>query len=357
MAHRHASSTQWGGDTCITCSPGSRPLLAIGWMTRVPGERSIYKRVHTTLSRKHSAAGMSANQRLRLNSPGPASDSGESGILNERILVLIFESIKWDIHVLCAASAVNRKLRAVATRLLWRELCVYRAPRMVTALATGAPNGRLGGGWHALAKLMFFCCGCESTRHFRVSRPSPGHFVKESRFSKTSGRSFLTKKCSGDLLYVSDPCEHPMGEREDDLGIYRGVFRGFMRSKTRACLIRRQVKLEERVCCPYCGARVWSMTAARLVPKSAARRLGTHDGGLEYFVCLNGHLHGTCWLVPLSSDEDNGDDEDADDGCSDDADDGSGRSECDDRTVTDGSVSSISEEIAADGPPDQALCT
>ncbi|CBI32350.3 unnamed protein product, partial [Vitis vinifera] len=262
MAHRHASSTQWGGDTCITCSPGSRPLLAIGWMTRVPGERSIYKRVHTTLSRKHSAAGMSANQRLRLNSPGPASDSGESGILNERILVLIFESIKWDIHVLCAA---------------------------------------------------------------------------------------------GDLLYVSDPCEHPMGEREDDLGIYRGVFRGFMRSKTRACLIRRQVKLEERVCCPYCGARVWSMTAARLVPKSAARRLGTHDGGLEYFVCLNGHLHGTCWLVPLSSDEDNGDDEDADDGCSDDADDGSGRSECDDRTVTDGSVSSISEEIAADGPPDQSL--
>ena len=346
----------------------SQTFLLDHWMgDACPRERCIYERerVRTTPTGMDNLAlppGMTANRRLRLDSPSCASGSGESGILNERILILIFESIKWDIHVLCAASAVNRKLRAVATRLLWRELCMYRAPRMVAALANGAPNGRLGGGWHALAKLMFFCCGCESTRHFRVSRSSPGHFVKESRFSKTSGRSFLTKKCRGDLLYVSDPCEHPMGDREDDLGLYRGVFRGFMRSKTRACLIRRQVELEERLCCPYCGARVWSMTAARLVPKSAARRLGTHDGGLEYFVCVNGHLHGTCWLVPLSSEEEEAaaagrEDEDVDeDGCSDDVDNGSDHSECDDRTVTDSSMSSISEEIAAVGPPDRRLC-
>lgn len=51
------------------------------------------------------------------------------------------------------------------------------------------------------------------------------------------------------------------------------------------------------------------MTSARLVPKSVARRLGTHDGGLEYFVCVNGHLHGSCWLVPLSSEEDRADSE------------------------------------------------
>ncbi|KAK9281086.1 hypothetical protein L1049_003979 [Liquidambar formosana] len=287
---------------------------------------------------------MNANQRSRPNPPSEGSESGDSGILNEQILLLVFESIKWDLHVLCRTAAVNRKLRAVANRILWRQLCVYRAPRMVAGLANGGPNGRLGGGWHALAKLLFFCCGCESTRHFRVSQPSPGHFMKASRFSKTSGRSFLTKKCRGDLLYVSDPCEHPRGNAEDDLGVYRGVFREFPRSRTRACLVGRQVALEERVRCPYCGARVWSMTTARLVPKSAARRLGSHNGGLEYFVCLNGHLYGMCWLVPLSSDEDSCDDDDEDDG--DDNEFGG------DPTVSNGHMSLKGKEvIIEDGPP------
>ncbi|XP_062086159.1 EID1-like F-box protein 3 [Humulus lupulus] len=295
---------------------------------------------------------MSANQRLRPNSLSQGSDSSsDSGILNERILVLVFESINWDIQTICSAASVNRKLRALAERYLWRELCVYRAPRMVATLTNGAPATRMGGGWHTLAKLMFFCCGCESTRQFRVSESSPGHFVKSSRFSKTSGRSFLVKECRSDLLFVSDPCEHPMGEKKDDLGIYRGVFQGFLRSKTRACLLRRQVELDERVRCPYCGSRVWSMKTARLIPKSASRRLGSHDGELEYFVCINGHLHGACWLVPLSDDDDNSEDDkegndnedDEDDDCGvegeDEAAQGVGRCD-DDRTVEYGKVAS-----------------
>lgn len=221
---------------------------------------------------------------------------------------------------------------------------MYRAPRMITALTEGGSSSRLGGGWPALAKLLFFCCGCESTRHFRVSQSTPGHFMKSSRFSKTSGRSFLTRRCGGDMLYVSDPCEHPTGDRENDLGVYRGVFRGFMKSKTRACLIRRGVGLEEGIRCPYCGARVWSMTSARLVPKSAARRLGSRDGAIEYFVCVNGHLYGTCWLVPLSSDEhEDGDDDDDDDGSN--GDDGenneNNRVGLDDRTANNGSCSFV----------------
>ncbi|KAH7577504.1 hypothetical protein JRO89_XS01G0259300 [Xanthoceras sorbifolium] len=291
---------------------------------------------------------MSTNKRLRPNPPSQGSECGESGILNERILLIVFESVKWDLHLLCLTASLNRKLRAIAERLLWRKLCEYRAPRMVEALANGAPNGRVNGGWHALAKLMFFCCGCESTRNIRVSHPSPGHFVKASRFSKTSGRSFLTKKCRRDLLYVSDPCEHPMGDKEDDLGIFRGVFQGFLRSRTRARLVQRQVELEERVRCSYCGARVWNMITARLVPKSAARRLGSHDGGLEYFVCVNGHLHGTCWLVPLSSDEGNDDDNDDDD--DDDDDSGVHGIDYDDRTVKSESTSSTGEEICGDDP-------
>ncbi|GMP91100.1 hypothetical protein CsSME_00041940 [Camellia sinensis var. sinensis] len=303
---------------------------------------------------------MSANQRPRLSAQGGRSDSAESddsAILNERILILVFESIKWDIHVLCQAASVSRKLRAIAKRLLWREACAYRAPRMVSALTNGGPSSRIGGGWHALAKLLFFCCGCESTQRFQATQP--GHFVNASRFSKTSGRSFLTKKCRGDLLYVSDPCEHPRANgREDDLGIYRGVFRGFIKSTTRACLVARQVVFEERVRCPYCGSRVWSMTTARLVPKSAARRLGSHDGGLEYFVCVNGHLHGSCWLVPLSSDEGNTDDDDNDaDDYDDDDDDNSGGGGpsgyggangfgFDDQTVSNGSMMNV----VRDGP-------
>lgn len=215
---------------------------------------------------------------------------------------------------------------------------------MLETLANGAPNGRINGGWRAMAKLLFYCCGCESTRNFRISKPLPGHFVKAARFSKTSGRSFLTKMCRGDLLYVSDPCEHPMDDNEDDLGIFRGVFRGFMNSTTRACLIRRQVELEERMRCPYCGARVWSMTKARLVPKSAARRLGSHDRGLEYFVCVNGHMHGTCWLVPLSDDDDD-DEEESDDGPDRVVDD-----KYDERTLMEGSTSSKAEEACADDP-------
>nr|GMD27902.1 EID1-like F-box protein 3 [Ipomoea batatas] len=218
----------------------------------------------------HTRRKMNQSQRRRVDQTGDSSEN--PGILDERLLVLVFGSMRWDIHALCQTASLNTKSRALAKRLLWRELCVYRAPRM-------------------------------SSRHFELGDPSPGHLAKETRFSKTSGRSFLVNKCRGDVLYVSDPCEHPSGDRGDDLGIYRGVFGGFMKSRTRACLIRRQVGLEERVKCPYCGARVWSMTAARLIPKSAARRLGSLDGGSEYFVCVNGHLHGACWLVPLSSED------------------------------------------------------
>ncbi|XP_060178235.1 EID1-like F-box protein 3 [Lycium barbarum] len=257
---------------------------------------------------------MSGNrsQRQRLYPFGESSVSEDSGIYDERILILVFRSIDWDIRTVCQTASVDKKLRALARRILWRELCVYRAPQMITALTNGSPSGRIAGGWQAMAKLMFFCNGCQSTRHFQVGQPAPGHFVKTSRFSKTSGRSFLVKKCRSDLLYVSDPCEHPTGD--DDLGLFRGVLWGFMKSRTRACLIRRRVELEGGGKCPFCRARVWSMTAAKLIPKSAARRLGSMESGVEYFVCVNGHLYGACWLVHLSSDEDeekiDGDDED-----------------------------------------------
>ncbi|KAL1547280.1 EID1-like F-box protein 3 [Salvia divinorum] len=267
----------------------------------------------------------SASQVMRLSEPA------NSGLVNERVLFLVFEHVKWDIRTLCRVSAVSWKLRALAKRLLWRELCIHRAPRMIAALTEGATNSRIIGGWPALAKLLFFCGGCDSAaaRQFRLSRPLRGHFAGESRFSKTSGRSFLARSCRGDVLYVSDPCEHAAEEGGSDVvGVYRGVFRSFFKSRTRERLIGKQIGFEEGVRCPYCAARVWSMTAARLIPqKTAARKLGSSgDGAVEYFVCLNGHLHGLCWLVHLSSDDGGGgDEEDEDDDgsfCSGDEDDG-----------------------------------
>lgn len=258
-----------------------------------------------------TSAGSSPQNILRLSNSFSGHDNNNTGIQDEQVLVLVFRSMNFDPHVVSVTACASRRLRALAKRVLWRELCISRAPRMVTDLSCGAPATRssIGGGWHALAKLLFFCCGASQIK---------GHFVRASRFSKTSGKSFLHKRCYGDLLYVSDPCEHPVAGGEEDLGVYRGVFRAFMRSKTRACLISRQVQLESRVRCPYCGARVWSMTAAKMVPRSASRRLGSHEGSPEYFVCVNGHLHGSCSLAHLSDDEAGADDEDED------ADDGDG---------------------------------
>ncbi|KAI3952665.1 hypothetical protein MKX01_013627 [Papaver californicum] len=260
------------------------------------------------------------NQRLKSNNSNDltTADSSSSGILDERILLLVSKSINWDPHILCLMACVSRKVSAVAKRVLWRELCISRAPRMVEGLMSA--NGRLNGGWDSLAKVLFYCCGGKPSLNFQVEQVLKGHFANVSRFSKTSGQSFLTKKCQSDVLYICDPCEHGTGissgggddgGNDDDLGVFRGVFKGFVKSKTREVLIKRKIDFEHDIRCPYCRSRVWSMTLAKLIPrKSALKKLGSIDGNLEYFVCVYGHLHGTCWLTRLSSD----DDEDEDDG-------------------------------------------
>ncbi|KAJ6839671.1 EID1-like F-box protein 3 [Iris pallida] len=249
-----------------------------------------------------------SNKRQQQQQQQSSGSDSNTGFEDERILLLVFRSVAFDPRVVSVAACVSRRIRAVARRVLWRELCVSRAPRMTSELALGAGGGVGGGGFHALAKLLLFCCGSGPGRG-----GIPGHLAPATRFSKTSGRSFLHRRCRGDLLYVSDPCEHEARGREADfdVGVYRGIFRGFMRSRTRASLVGRRAELESgRLRCPYCGARVWSMSAARLVPRSASRRLGSHGGKqLDYFVCVNGHLHGNCWLAHLSDDSSDCDDE------------------------------------------------
>ena len=159
--------------------------------------------------------------------------------------------------------------------MLWRELCVSRAPRMVSALtlagSSSAPgSARVGGGWPALAKLLLYCCGSAGTS---VGAGVPGHFAPRLPVLKTSGRSFLSRRCGEDLLYVSDPCEHAVPGHDVD-GQDMGAYRGFMRSRTRAGLVGGRAPLEPHVRCPYCGARVWSCWLARLFSSE-----GEGDGG------------------------------------------------------------------------------
>jgi hypothetical protein len=57
--------------------------------------------------------------------------------------------------------------------------------------------------------------------------PMSKHLTKVSRFTMTSGRSFLSCRCGGNLLYVADLCEHAVPGADDDLGAYHSILRWF----------------------------------------------------------------------------------------------------------------------------------
>lgn len=227
----------------------------------------------------------------------------------ERVLFLVTHHTNWNPFLLCLLSCVCKKTAAISDRVLWREFCLSRAPKMVSDLLLGSKNGHIDGGWQALGKLFLYCAGCcDSSKSPNFpKRNVRGHFVRTTRFSRTSGRCFLIPQCRTDTLYVSDPCEHANGP--EDVGLFRGVFRGFDNSETKRLLTIKRVQLEEEEKCPFCKARGWSMDAAQMIPKSASARLAAYNQNVEYFICLNGHLNGKCSLLPLSdsdaSDEDN----------------------------------------------------
>jgi hypothetical protein len=55
--------------------------------------------------------------------------------------------------------------------------------------------------------------------------------------------------------------------------------------------------------------QVWSMTGAQLVPPTAIQKLGAYKDNVDYFLCVNGHLHGMASLVSPSDSELSGDDQ------------------------------------------------
>lgn len=225
------------------------------------------------------------------------------GHLSEDAIFLVFHNLKWNPKLIATLSCVCKWFDDLAKRVLWKEFCGTRAPKMLCDLQSTGSHV-VDGNWRALGKLLTYCSGCTKGGLFKtIQNQIPGHFVYQTRFSRTSGKSFLLPQCRTDVLYVSDPCEHLDQGEEEDLGFFRGVFKSFATSKVRKMLISKGVKLHQTEVCPYCKAKLWSMQQAKMIPQSASCRLGSYEDGIEYYVCLNGHMIGICTLLPLSDSE------------------------------------------------------
>ncbi|XP_011098704.1 EID1-like F-box protein 2 isoform X1 [Sesamum indicum] len=220
------------------------------------------------------------------------------GHLTEEVLFLVFNHLNWNPKLIVALSCVCKWFDDLAKRVLWKEFCRTRAPKMMLDLQSSGSHS-VDGNWRALGKLLIYCSGCNKNGLFNNIN-IPGHFVYRTRFSRTSGKSFLLPQCRTDVLYVSDPCEHLDQGDEGDVGFFRGIFKSFALSKVRKMLISRSAPMHPTEVCPYCKARLWNMLAAKMIPSSASCRLGAYEDCIEYYVCLNGHVLGICTLLPLS---------------------------------------------------------
>ncbi|KAL5167395.1 EID1-like F-box protein 2 [Glycine soja] len=230
-----------------------------------------------------------------------ASCQCTKGHLSEDMIFLVFHNLNWNPKLIATLSCVCKWFDDLAKRVLWKEFCRTRAPKMLCDLQSNGSH-IVDGNWRALGKLLIYCSGCTKGGLFN-SIQIPGHFVYQTRFSRTSGKSFLLPQCRTDVLYVCDPCEHLDQGEEGDVGFFRGIFKSFATSKVRKMLINKGAKLHPTEVCPYCKAKLWSMLQAKMIPQSASCRLGSYDDCIEYYVCLNGHMLGICTLLPLSDSE------------------------------------------------------
>lgn len=198
-----------------------------------------------------------------------------AGIMDEKVLELVFRALNWDPRELCVVARVSRRLRAVAERVLWRELCVSRAPRMVSALsgptaavaAAAGASGRLAGDGEAALLLLR-----------RGGRRRAGPLRARVAVLQDVGPELPVAAVRGDLLFVSDPCEHAAGAASDDdvVGAYRGVYRGFMRSRTRAFLVGHRARWSRAsaapTAAPACEHDRRGARAAQRVPPARRQR-------------------------------------------------------------------------------------
>ncbi|KAF7820495.1 EID1-like F-box protein 2 [Senna tora] len=184
-----------------------------------------------------------------------ASCQCTKGHLSEDVIFLVFQQLNWNPKLIASLSCVCKWFDDIAKRVLWKEFCRTRAPKMMLDLQSSGSHS-VDGNWRALGKLLIYCSGC--------------------------------KKDQGE---------------EGDIGFFRGIFKSFATSKVRKMLISKGAKLHPTEVCPYCKAKLWSMMQAKMIPQSASCRLGAYEDCIEYYVCLNGHVLGVCTLLPLSDSE------------------------------------------------------
>ncbi|XP_073008820.1 EID1-like F-box protein 2 [Typha latifolia] len=223
------------------------------------------------------------------------------GHLSEDAIFLIFQHLNWNPRLIAVMSCVCKWFDEIAKRVLWKEFCRARAPKMMLDMQSSGSHN-VDGSWKSLGKLLIYCSGCSKGGLFNDVH-IPGHFVYRTRFSRTSGKSLLIPQCRTDVLYISDPCEHLDQGEEGDVGLFRGVFKSFSVSRVKKMLIEKQIEFHPTEVCPYCKAKLWSMLQAMMIPRSACSRLCSYDDSVEYYVCLNGHMLGICTLIPLSESE------------------------------------------------------
>ncbi|KAK3411965.1 hypothetical protein EUGRSUZ_I00718 [Eucalyptus grandis] len=194
--------------------------------------------------------------------------------------------MNWKPKAMATVSLVCKWFDDLAKRVLWKEFCRMRAPKMMLHLQSS--------GSHRIE--------CSKDGLFNNVQV-PGHFIHCTQFSRTMGKGFLMPPCKNDVLYVSDPCEHLDQGDEGDVGFFRGVFKSFSMSMVKGMLIQRGAQLHPTGLCPYHKAKLWSMPEAKMIPQRASCRLGAYSDSSDFYVCPNAHILGNCNLLPLSDSE------------------------------------------------------
>ncbi|CAB4274854.1 unnamed protein product [Prunus armeniaca] len=223
------------------------------------------------------------------------------GHLSEDAIFLVFQQLNWNPKLIATLSCVCKWFDDLAKRVLWKEFCRTRAPKMMIDLQSSGSHSVDGTGGRSgnclftvqdlrrVASLIPF----KSLVTLFIGPGSLGHL----------GRAFSCHNAEQMFCMCLIPVNILTKVKRGMLVFFRGVFKSFSMSKVRKMLIKKEAQLHPTEVCPYCKAKLWSMLQAKMIPQSASCRLGAYEDCIEYFVCLNGHMLGICTLLPLSDSE------------------------------------------------------
>ncbi|KAK1297021.1 EID1-like F-box protein 2 [Acorus calamus] len=80
------------------------------------------------------------------------------GHLSEDAIYLVFQHENWNPTFIAKLSCVCKWFDDIAKRVLWKEFCRTRAPKMMLDLQSNGSHN-VDGNWKALGKLLIYCSG------------------------------------------------------------------------------------------------------------------------------------------------------------------------------------------------------